>query len=84
MSGGEAPVIRLGHDLVRNFAALPPEKAAEEIATHIKKFWEPRMRRDLVARVRAGEVDDALLAQAAEDLLEGDVDREEVREPSGG
>ncbi|MBM6404963.1 formate dehydrogenase subunit delta [Phycicoccus sp. CSK15P-2] len=84
MSGDVPPVVRLGHDLVRNFEALPPEKAAEEIATHIKKFWEPRMRRDLVARVRAGEVDDPLLAKAAEDLLEGDVDREEVKEPSGG
>ena len=85
MSEGLPPVVRLGHDLVRNFAALPPEKAAEEIATHMKKFWEPRMRRDLVARVRAGEDDiPPVLAEAAKDLLEGDVDRAEVREPSGG
>ena len=84
MSGDVPPVVRLGRDLVRNFAALPPGKAAEEIATHMKKFWEPRMRRDLVARVRAGEVDDPLLASAAGHLVEGDVDRAEVREPSGG
>ncbi|GIL35787.1 formate dehydrogenase subunit delta [Phycicoccus sp. DTK01] len=85
MSGGVPPVVRLGHDLVRNFEALPPEKAAEELATHIKKFWEPRMRHELLARVRRGETDlHPLLVRAAEDLVDGDIDRSEVREPSGG
>ena len=85
MSGATPAVVRLGHDLVRNFEALPPEKAAEEIATHIKKFWEPRMRHELVARVRRGETDlHPLLVRAAEDLVDGDIDRAEVREPSGG
>ena len=44
--GDMPPVVRLGHDLVRNFEALPPDRAAVEIATHIRKFWEPRMRRE--------------------------------------
>ena len=79
------PVVRLGHDLVRNFEALPPEKAATEIATHIRKFWEPRMRQDLLARIRFGDTTlHPLLVRAAEDLVEGEVDRAEVREPSGG
>ena len=81
----EPPVVRLGHDLVRNFEALPPEKAASEIATHIRKFWEPRMRHELLARVRWGETTlHPLLVRAAEDLVDGEVDRAEVREPSGG
>lgn len=85
MSGDTPPVVRLGHDLVRNFEALPPEKAAGEIATHIRKFWEPRMRHELVARVRRGDTGlHPLLVRAAEDLVDGDVDRAEVREPSGG
>lgn len=85
MSGDVAPVVRLGHDLVRNFAALPPGKAAEEVATHIKKFWDPRMRYDLLARVRRGEPGlHPLLVRAAENLVDGDVDRQEVAEPSGG
>jgi formate dehydrogenase subunit delta len=79
------PVVRLGHDLVRNFEALPFEKAATEIATHIRKFWEPRMREDLLARVRFGDTTlHPLLVRAAEDLVDGEVDRAEVREPSGG
>lgn len=79
------PVVRLGHDLVRNFEALPPAKAATEIATHIRKFWDPRMRTDLVERMRAGDSTlHPLLAQAAGDLVDGDVDRAEIKEPSGG
>lgn len=85
MSGSVPPVVRLGLDLVRNFEALPPEKAAEEIATHIKKFWEPRMRHELLARIRRGDTDlHPLLVRAAEDLVDGDIDRAEVKEPSGG
>lgn len=82
---GEPPVIRMGRDLVRNFETLPPDKAASEIATHIKKFWEPRMRLDLLARVRARSADlPPLLVSAAEHLVDGDLDRHEVKEPSGG
>lgn len=85
MSEGLAPVVRLGHDLVRNFENLPPDKAAVELATHIKKFWEPRMRADLVARVRHGESDlPPLLVLAAQDLVNDEVDQAEVKEPSGG
>ena len=85
LRGDIPPVVRLGHDLVRNFEALPPEKASVEIATHIRKFWEPRMRHELVARVRWGDTTlHPLLVLAAADLVDGDVDRSEVREPSGG
>jgi formate dehydrogenase subunit delta len=85
MSSDVPPVVRLGHDLVRNFEALPAEAAAVEIATHIRKFWEPRMRHELLARIRWGDSTlHPLLVRAAEDLVDGDVDRDEVREPSGG
>ena len=85
MSGDLPPVIRLGHDLVRNFEALPPPKAAEEIAAHVRKFWEPRMRRELLGYLDAGDARmDPLLVAAAEALREGEIDRGEVREPSGG
>ena len=29
--------------------------AVEGIATHLRKFWDPRMRKEIVAKVRAGE-----------------------------
>ena len=85
LRGDIPPVVRLGHDLVRNFEALPPDRAAVEIATHIRKFWEPRMRQELLARIRWGDVTlHPLLVRAAEDLVDGDVDHAVVREPSGG
>jgi formate dehydrogenase subunit delta len=36
------------------FAAYPREEAISGIATHFRNFWEPRMRRQLVAYVEAG------------------------------
>jgi formate dehydrogenase subunit delta len=85
MSTDVPPVVRLGHDLVRNFEALPADTAASAIATHIRKFWEPRMRHDLLARIRWGDTTlHPLLVAAAGDLVDGDVDRSEIKEPSGG
>ncbi len=31
------------------------DAAVEGIATHLTKFWDPRMRAEIVARVHAGE-----------------------------
>ena len=82
----ESPVIRMGTDIVRQFAHWPDRNAAaEEIATHIKKFWEPRMRHELMAHVRLGNTEmPLLLGMAAARLVDGDYDHEEVKEPSGG
>jgi formate dehydrogenase subunit delta len=85
VSGDVPAVVRMGHDLVRNLEHLPAETAAMEIATHIRKFWEPRMRHELLARVRWGDTTlHPLLVAAAGDLVDGEVDRAEIREPSGG
>jgi formate dehydrogenase subunit delta len=85
MSDDVAAVVRLGHDLVRNFEVLPEDVASVEIATHIRKFWEPRMRHELLARIRWGDTAlHPLLVAAAGHLVDGDVDRAEIRESSGG
>ena len=60
MSTDVPAVVRMGHDLVRNLGHLPPETATMEIATHIRKFWEPRMRHELLARVRPGDRHDEI------------------------
>ena len=85
MTDGLPSEIRMGNDIARALHHLPGDEAAEAVATHLTKFWEPRMRRALVDRVRAGDPRvDPLLAQAAERYLAGGVDRAEVAEPSGG
>ncbi len=57
---------RMGNDIARQFAHLPPDRAAEAVARHIESFWDPRMRRGLEALVAAGdETLDPLLVDAA-------------------
>jgi len=36
-------LIRMGEQIVRNNAALPPQRAADSIAAHLKSFWTPGM-----------------------------------------
>jgi len=49
----QAPEARMGNDIARQFAHLPAAEAAEVIARHIERFWDPRMRRNLEALVAA-------------------------------
>lgn len=75
----------MGNDISRHFAHLPERDAAEEIATHIEKFWEKRMIDDLLRVARPEDPDvDPLLAHAVSCLTVDDVDHEELTEPSGG
>jgi formate dehydrogenase subunit delta len=79
------PEIRMGNDIARALHHLPDDEAATAIATHLTKFWEPRMRRALIERVRAGDPRvDPLLATATMTYLGDRVDHAEVAEPSGG
>ncbi len=41
---------------ISNFFGSDPDKAAaaEQVATHLKKFWEPRMREAIRRHVSAG------------------------------
>ncbi len=65
----EPAVLRLGRDIVRQFEHLPADAAAEQVAAHIARFWEPRMRAELEALVGGGAPDiDPLLAAAATHL----------------
>ncbi|MGW0705301.1 formate dehydrogenase subunit delta [Streptomyces sp. NPDC002643] len=45
---------RMANDIARNLAHLPEERAAEEIAGHIGRFWDPRMRARLYEFVDSG------------------------------
>ena len=38
------PVVRLANDIAAQFRHLPPDEAAAEVANHIRRFWDPRMR----------------------------------------
>ena len=47
---------RMANQIGQFFESMPDRKEAlEGIATHIKKFWAPSMRKNLLARLDGGE-----------------------------
>ncbi len=52
-------LVRMANRIGDFFEAMPErDEALEGIAQHIQKFWEPRMRRQLLAAIKAGETAD--------------------------
>ena len=48
-------LIRMANRIGEFFQAMPDRaEAVDGVATHIRKFWEPRMRQALLAAVDAG------------------------------
>ncbi|MGC8519638.1 MAG: formate dehydrogenase subunit delta [Steroidobacteraceae bacterium] len=47
-------LVKMANEISEFFAAeSPPPQAAEDVAQHLRRFWEPRMRRQIIAYVRA-------------------------------
>ena len=48
-------LVTMANDISNFFASDPDKDAAvDQVANHLKKFWEPRMRRQIVEHYRAG------------------------------
>jgi len=48
-------LVRMANQIGDFFAAMPDRpQALEDIAMHIKRFWEPRMRREFLASFDSG------------------------------
>ncbi|MEU6574812.1 formate dehydrogenase subunit delta [Streptomyces sp. NPDC046805] len=55
MAHAVSPEHRMANDIAMNLRHLPSDEAAEAVAAHIRRFWDPRMRARLVDQVnRAG------------------------------
>ncbi len=48
-------LIRMANQIATFFLSQPEAVRAEGVATHINKFWEPRMRRSFFEMIDAGE-----------------------------
>ena len=86
---GIAPEARMGNDIARQFAHLSEQEAVTAIATHVQKFWDPRMRSRLRRLVQDEDPGlDPLVAAAAGLLIDSpgpdQVDREEATRSTGG
>jgi formate dehydrogenase subunit delta len=69
MSHHEATEIRLVNKIVVHFAYLPTEQAIAEVANHVSRFWDPRMKRRLLELVDSQTKDFEPVAVAAAALL---------------
>lgn len=47
-------LISMANQIADFFQSYPEAEAVEGIATHIQKFWDPRMRRGIFAHLKAG------------------------------
>lgn len=49
--------VRLANEIAIQFHRKPPAEAAGAIANHIRMFWDPRMRADLLSRAETDTAD---------------------------
>jgi formate dehydrogenase subunit delta len=65
-------LVRMANQIGAFFEAMPDRpEALEGISNHLKKFWEPRMRRELLAHIDATaqtQMGSGLTAMVAEAL----------------
>lgn len=65
----EHVMVHKANSIAQFFAAYPHEEAVTGVADHLRKFWEPRMRRQLFAYIDAGGAGlHALVPEAARRL----------------
>lgn len=60
------PVVRRFDDIAEQFRHQPVEQAAPQVLAHVRQFWDPRMRAQLVSHVTVPSGDallDAVVAQ---------------------
>jgi formate dehydrogenase subunit delta len=63
------PYVRLANDIAAQFRHWQTGEAAAVIAEHLRSFWDPRMRTQLIAHVDAGAADlDPLLVHVVAQL----------------
>lgn len=59
-------LVRMANEIGGFFEQLPDrEEATKLIATHIKNFWEPRLRREIIQYARGNGTDLTELVRAA-------------------
>jgi formate dehydrogenase subunit delta len=63
-------LVMMVNQIAAFFAGQAGGHKAEDVADHLRKFWEPRMRRAALAHFRAGGAGLDPLAKAALALLE--------------
>lgn len=62
-------LVKMANQIGQFFDAWPDREAArKEVANHLKKFWDPRMRKALIAHVEASGAESGLIPLVVEAL----------------
>ncbi|EJZ21103.1 formate dehydrogenase subunit delta [Rhizobium sp. Pop5] len=73
-------LVYMANQIATFFKSQPASEAVEGVATHINKFWEPRMRRQLFEILEKDENGlDALVLQAAPLIRKPEAEASQVR-----
>jgi formate dehydrogenase subunit delta len=63
-------LVKMANDIGSFYEALPDRsEAVNSIATHLKNFWEPRMRREIIEHVKSGAADYPQLKEIVRDAI---------------
>ena len=66
-------LVAMANDIAAFFDAEPDQAvAADGVRTHLRKFWAPRMRQQIIAHAEAGGAGLTPTAQAAVQLLQAE------------
>lgn len=69
LSHTDEKLVRMANQIATFFLSQPEDSRVEGVATHINKFWEPRMRRRFFEMVDAGTGDFLPLVLAAAEKI---------------
>ena len=73
-------LVRMANDIGNFFKAEPDHAVAvDSVAQHLKRFWDPRMRKEIVAYVDAGGTGLMDLVREAVQKLRDPLNREDGR-----
>ncbi|RUM24963.1 formate dehydrogenase [Rhizobium vallis] len=73
-------LVYMANQIATFFKSQPASEAVEGVATHINKFWEPRMRRQLFEILEKDENGlDALVLQAAPLIRKPEAEASQLR-----
>jgi formate dehydrogenase subunit delta len=63
-------LVKMANDIGSFYESLPDRKeAVNSIATHLKNFWEPRMRREIIQHAKLGAEHDPQLKEVVREAI---------------
>lgn len=62
-------LVYMANQIVSFFKAYPEGEAILAVETHIRQFWDPRMRRGIMSHIEAGGIGLTPIARAAIDRI---------------